>query len=120
MYLDESDSNFPEVTPLDKDYSQYFTKSGLYIKNRGGELIHVKIPSTDLAFQVGEALQIASNGFLQATPHCVQGVHIPNSQVARNTFACFMQPNVDEILKEDYKFSDFTKDVLNRHYNHDK
>ena len=49
-----------------------------------------------------------------ATPHLVRGSHYPN--MARNTFAVFMQPNTEDLLKPNYDFAAFSKDVLERHY----
>ena len=71
--------------------------AGLYIRSRDGELHHVKAPSTKhLLFQIGETSQIHSGGILQATPHAVRGVNVPN--VCRSTFACFMEPGWEEIM----------------------
>jgi isopenicillin N synthase-like dioxygenase len=67
-----------------------------------------------LAFQIGEASQIASGGFLVATPHLVRGSSYPN--LSRNTFAVFMQPNVNYKLTPELDFAEFTKQVLQRHY----
>eukprot|EP00804_Cyclotella_cryptica_P031191 CCRYP_019407-RA/>CCRYP_019407-RA protein AED:0.07 eAED:0.07 QI:216/1/1/1/0.5/0.4/5/431/365 len=47
--------------------------SGLYIKSRSGRLIHARLPSDSLAFQVGETMQVHTGGLLQATPHAVRG-----------------------------------------------
>lgn len=44
-------------------------QSGLYIKSRSGKLVHAKLPSDSLAFQIGETSQIHTGGMLQATPH---------------------------------------------------
>jgi isopenicillin N synthase-like dioxygenase len=67
-----------------------------------------------LAFQIGEAAQIASRGLLVATPHLVRGAAYPN--MARNTFAVFMHPNADDLLKPGYDFAAYSKDVWQRHY----
>jgi isopenicillin N synthase-like dioxygenase len=72
-------------------------QAGLYIRSRDGSLHHVKAPSTsDLLFQIGETSQIHSGGILQATPHAVKGVNVPN--VCRSTFACFMEPGWEELM----------------------
>lgn len=84
MYLDE---NGNEVDNTDPD-------AGLYIRNRKSQLIRVKIPKDNVAFQIGETAQVHSGGFLQATPHAVRGSKVPN--VSRNTFAVFMEPNWSE------------------------
>lgn len=82
---------------------------GLYIRNRKSQLIHVTIPASCVAFQIGETAQIHSGGLLQvllvinynytkchyiifqqATPHAVRGSTI--QKVSRETFAVFMEP----------------------------
>ena len=77
-------------------------------------MFQVHIPRDCLAFQMGEALEIASDGFLIATPHCVRGVR--DAGIARNTFAVFIQPPMKTLLKPGYTFDAFTQDVLKRHY----
>ena len=74
-------------------------KAGLYVKSRGGEVFKVSIPADHVGFQLGECSQIATGGVLRATPHCVHGV-APGKGVgiARNTFACFFQPQWDTLL----------------------
>jgi len=70
---------------------------GLYIKNRKGEEVKVAIPEDCIAFQIGESSQIHSGGLLVATPHYVKAPNIKlMGDVARNTFAVFMQPEWDE------------------------
>ena len=49
----------------------------------------VNIPTNCIAFQLGEAAQIASNDVFLATPHLVKGV--ARKGLARNTFAVFLQ-----------------------------
>ena len=50
--------------------------------------------------QVGEALQVHSGGLLRATPHYVRVAAGPAAAgVTRNTFAVFMQPDVDEPME---------------------
>jgi isopenicillin N synthase-like dioxygenase len=65
-------------------------------------IVQVAIPPCDVAFQVGEAWQIASGGMLRATPHCVRatpaGASKSAPRVSRNTFAVFMQPSVTASL----------------------
>jgi isopenicillin N synthase-like dioxygenase len=61
--------------------------SGLYIRTRGGELAQVKIPADCLAFQTGEALEVATGGKLRATPHAVRVGAAPGMEtVSRETF----------------------------------
>ncbi|GBE78406.1 Clavaminate synthase-like protein [Sparassis latifolia] len=95
-------------------------KSGLYIRTRGGDLTKVSIPVDCLAFQTGEALELATGGSLRATPHCVRvgagaGVEI----ISRETFAFFMQPDADQQITASETFGQFTKRVLDRHYKQD-
>jgi len=74
-------------------------KAGLYIKNRRGNVVQAFLPMDSIAFQVGEALQVASGGLFQATPHYVRSADGPEAaSISRNTFAVFMQPSVDEIM----------------------
>ena len=83
MYLD---ANGNEVDCPDPS-------AGLYIKSRRGDLVHVKLPPSVLAFQVGETTQIHTGGILQATPHAVRGCSGCNSTgVSRESFALFMEP----------------------------
>ncbi len=88
--------------------------SGLFIKNRAGDIVSVSIPSNCMAFQTGEALQIYTNGVIRATPHCVSSSKTLNMH-SRNTMALFMQPDSDFLLKENYTFKDFCKEVVKRH-----
>ena len=72
--------------------------SGLYIRTRGGDLTKVAIPADCLAFQTGEALELATSGKLRATPHCVRvGGGEGAETISRETFALFMQPNTDQM-----------------------
>ena len=67
MYLQETmDSSEPIVVTSPSP------SSGLYIHARGGELTKITIPTDCLAFQTGEALEVATGGKLAATPHCVR------------------------------------------------
>ncbi|KAG6837881.1 hypothetical protein H0H93_013034 [Arthromyces matolae] len=87
--LDEDPAVVPAPSPL----------SGLFIRTRGGDLTKVSIPPDCLAFQTGEALEVATGGKLRATPHCVRVGSSPNTQqVSRETFALFLQPNTDQHL----------------------
>ncbi|KXN81120.1 hypothetical protein AN958_06074 [Leucoagaricus sp. SymC.cos] len=92
--------------------------SGLYIRTRGGELTKVSIPVDCLAFQTGEALEVATGGKLRATPHCVRvgasGAYASN--ISRQTFALFMQPNTDKLLSPSKTFGQFSKEVFDEHY----
>jgi isopenicillin N synthase-like dioxygenase len=91
--------------------------SGLYIRTRGGELVKVSIPKDCLAFQTGEALEIATNGRLLATPHCVRvGEFTLAKEISRESFALFMQPNTNQYLSDGITFGQFSKKVFDRHY----
>ncbi|KAF8592019.1 Clavaminate synthase-like protein [Ramaria rubella] len=91
--------------------------SGLYIKTRGGELTKVSIPPNCLAFQTGEALEIATNGRLRATPHCVRvGSDSGAGKISRETFALFMQPDTEVNIGPHETFGSFSKRVFKEHY----
>ncbi|KAJ3164832.1 hypothetical protein HDU88_005044 [Geranomyces variabilis] len=129
MYVDESDpSNYVEVDALNATFNnsrmvENLQQSGLYIRNRNRDFVKVNIPKDCLAFQIGEAAQVASKGLLVATPHLVKGAGIPAGSglvIARNTFAVFMQPDVHHKLTPDQTFDQFTKEVMARHYVADK
>lgn len=92
-------------------------QSGLYIRTRGGDLIKVSIPPDCLAFQTGEALELATNGRLRATPHCVRVGSGPEAEyISRETFVLFMQPDIDVQIGSKDTFGSLTKRVLNEHY----
>jgi isopenicillin N synthase-like dioxygenase len=71
------------------------TKTGLFVQNRKGEIVRITYGPDDLAFQLGESLQIHSGGLLHATPHAVKFMDDVKENIARNTFALFMEPNMD-------------------------
>lgn len=108
MLVDEGSTPFEELVDFPSG------SAGLYIKDKQGTFVKVSIPADCLAFQIGEAAQVASRGLLVATPHLVRG--ISSTSVARNTFAVFMQPNVDEMLTEDMNYYEFSEQVFARHY----
>jgi isopenicillin N synthase-like dioxygenase len=89
MFIDESTPEFLEVDRTKPQVQSALSSAGLYIKSRGDKFIRAGIPPDCLAFQIGEAAQIASRGKLVATPHLVRGAAYP--YLARNTFAVFMQ-----------------------------
>lgn len=95
--------------------------SGLYIKTRGGDLTKVSIPQDCIAFQTGEALEVATGGALRATPHCVRVGSSPDAEkISRETFALFMQPNTDQYLSSSQTFGQFSKRIFDEHYESDK
>ncbi|KAK7064573.1 RIC1 domain-containing protein [Favolaschia claudopus] len=110
MYLRETESGLETVTSPSP-------ASGLYIWDRGGNLTKVSIPVDCLAFQTGEALEISTGNTLRATPHCVRvGVALGSHTVSRETFALFMQPDVDQSLSDSCTFGQFSKRVFDEHY----
>lgn len=91
--------------------------SGLYIRTRGGDLTKVSIPPDCLAFQTGEALELATTGSLRATPHCVRVGAGPGMEgVSRETFALFMQPDTNQQIAASETFGQFSKRVFEQHY----
>lgn len=86
VYIDEQGN---EATGLN------LNKTGLYIQARNGEVTRVTFGKEDLAFQIGETLQIHSGGLLHATPHAVKVMDDIPDNIARVTFALFMEPNMD-------------------------
>ena len=65
------------------------SNTGLFVKNRRGEMVRCAWGPEDLAFQLGETLQIHSGGLLHATPHAVLFMDDIEG-IARTTFALFM------------------------------
>ncbi|KAF9455010.1 Clavaminate synthase-like protein, partial [Macrolepiota fuliginosa MF-IS2] len=112
MFLRKESNGEPAVIPSPSP------SSGLYIRTRGGDLTKVLIPVDSLAFQTGEALELATGGKLRATPHCVRvgagGTDAAN--ISRETFALFMQPNTDQPLSPLKTFGQFSKEVFDEHY----
>ncbi|KAH8835928.1 Clavaminate synthase-like protein [Flagelloscypha sp. PMI_526] len=91
--------------------------SGLYIRSRGGDLTKVSIPQDCLAFQTGEALELATGKRLRATPHCVRvGATPAGAKISRETFVVFMQPNSDQKLNSEETFGQFSKRIFAEHY----
>ncbi|KAI0670203.1 Clavaminate synthase-like protein [Trametes maxima] len=111
MYLRREPAGEPSVVQSPSP------SSGLYIRTRGGTLTKVSIPADCLAFQTGEALELATAGKLRATPHCVRVGAAPDAErVSRETFALFMQPNVDQQLSATEDFGQFSKRIFDKHY----
>lgn len=111
MYLRREPSGEPSVVQSPSP------SSGLYIRTRGGALTKVSIPANCLAFQTGEALELATAGKLRATPHCVRvGAAKDAENISRETFALFMQPNVDQQLSATENFGQFSKRIFDEHY----
>jgi isopenicillin N synthase-like dioxygenase len=111
MYLKHSPNGVAEAVPSPSP------QSGLYIRSRGGALTKVSIPADCLAFQTGEALELATGGKLRATPHCVRvGASADGGLVSRETFALFMQPDTDRLVGPSETFGQFSKRIFNEHY----
>ena len=111
MYLRQETNAEPSIVPSPSP------SSGLYIRTRGGDLTKVTIPQDSIAFQTGEAFELATGGRLRATPHCVRvGASKDAERVSRETFALFMQPNTDAPLTPTVSFGQFSKRVFDEHY----
>ncbi|WVQ98714.1 hypothetical protein IAU59_005845 [Kwoniella sp. CBS 9459] len=114
MYLSnkDTDTEDPQVVPAPSD------TTGLWIYPRNSETaVKVSIPADCLAFQTGEALSLLTGGRLAATPHFVSGSTASSKPVSRETFAFFLQPDVNDVIGSDGEtFGAFTKRVLGRHY----
>jgi len=110
MFLRHVENGEPEIVSAP-------STSGLYIRTRGGNVVKVSIPKDCIAFQTGEALEIATNGHLLATPHCVAaGASLGSDTISRESFALFMQPDIDEYLSSSITFGAFSKRVFDEHY----
>ncbi|KAI0160826.1 hypothetical protein GGR57DRAFT_456366 [Xylariaceae sp. FL1272] len=86
--------------------------AGLWIKDRKGVPVQVKIPRDCIAFQTGEALERITNGKFKAVEHSVRGAYAKG--VARNTLAVFTQPNLeDEVdLEQHINFGEFARGII--------
>ena len=73
-------------------------RAGLYICNRAGQVVQATIPPGHIAYQLGQVMAIQSGGLLRATPHYVKAPAGGPPGISRNTFAVFMQPEVDVVL----------------------
>ncbi|KZT36037.1 Clavaminate synthase-like protein [Sistotremastrum suecicum HHB10207 ss-3] len=109
MYLAHNGTSAPIPVPSPSPVS------GLYIKTRGGQVVKASIPEDCLAFQTGEALQVATDGLLRATPHYVR-VGENSQNVSRETFALFMGPDTEQNISETETFGEFSKRKFDEHY----
>lgn len=116
MFLNESSE-----APLDELPTSPSPSSGLYIRDRHGQVHKVSIPRDCLAFQTGEALELITQGKFKAVPHFVKGVNMNecedrNAKIARNTLAVFTQPNLDEIvdIRTGLTFGEFARGVVKK------
>lgn len=129
MYFDTSDP--PQIVPNPSD------TTGLWIYPRESDTpVKVSIPEdclgrsshiytgyiqgvgwSKIAFQTGEALSLLTSHRLSATPHFVSGRSSSTVLFSRETFAFFLQPDVEDVIGENGEtFGQFTKQVLKRHY----
>lgn len=127
MFVDETaaadqilhpDTKQTVLPPLPELAASPDTKAGLYIQNRNGETVQVKIPRDCIAFQTGEALQRITEGKFKAVPHFVKGVRpgVGEGAIARNTLAVFTQPNLGELVdtKSGITFGEFARGVVEK------
>jgi len=111
MFLREEQNSEPTIVASPSP------KSGLYIRTRGGDLTKVTIPADCLAFQTGEALELATAQKLRATPHCVRVGSIESTDtISRETFVVFLQPNTDQRITSTESFGQFSKRIFDEHY----
>lgn len=111
MFLRREPSGLPTIVPSPSP------SSGLYIRTRGGDLTKVSIPPDCLAFQTGEALELATASKLRATPHCVRvGAGMDAEKISRETFALFMQPDTTQQISASETFGQFSKRIFDEHY----
>ena len=126
LHIDES-SSFPPITSalfpsLPTLVTSPDPSAGLYIRSRTSNVVKVDIPSDCLAFQTGEALQLITGGAFKAVPHFVRGPKVWAGQdrsinVARNTMAIFMQPNVNDVIERSsgMTFGEFANISVEKH-----
>ncbi|KAI1334106.1 hypothetical protein F5Y15DRAFT_409876 [Xylariaceae sp. FL0016] len=88
------------------------SQAGLWIKNRKGVPVQVKIPRDCIAFQTGETLERITGGKFKAVEHSVRGAYAKG--IARNTLAVFTQPNLeDEVdLDQHITFGEFARGII--------
>lgn len=122
MFVDETKTNarvpdfgdkIPESLPvLDELAQSPDPLSGLWIKDRKGESVQVKIPRDCIAFQTGETLERITRGKFKAVEHSVRGAFTKG--IARNTLAVFTQPNLEEEvdLDQHITFGEFARGII--------
>jgi hypothetical protein len=94
---EEEEEEPPIINPSPRPASPPDARAGLYVRTRSGRAARADIPADHLAFQVGQVAAIVSGGLLCATPHCVRAPcagATAGSDVSRETFAVFLQPDV--------------------------
>ncbi|KAI4865311.1 Clavaminate synthase-like protein [Hypoxylon rubiginosum] len=103
----------PELLPtLEELRRSPDPQAGLWIKDRKGVPVQVKIPRDCIAFQTGEALERITRGKFKAVEHSVRGAYAKG--IARNTLAVFTQPNLeDEVdLDQHISFGEFARGII--------
>jgi hypothetical protein len=129
MFIDETQN--PPVVPTIDSYSPKHLKplpellsspdpdAGLYIQSRTGKTVYLAIPKDCIAFQTGEALETITKGRLKAVPHYVKGVRpeVCAGNIARNTLAVFMQPNLEELVDTEMniKYGEFARSIVQKY-----
>jgi isopenicillin N synthase-like dioxygenase len=73
----------------------------------------------DILIFAGEALEVATEGRLIATPHYVRVGKRTTTAVSRETFALFMAPETDQALSTSETYGQFSKRIINSHYTAD-
>ena len=125
MYIDEAANppvvpspNGKSLPPLSPLLGPPDPSAGLYIHARDSDVVKVSIPSDNLAFQTGEALQLITKGKFRAVPHFVkaQGTTRPGMKVARNTLAVFTQPDLQDVVDKQagITFGELSREVMGR------
>ncbi|KAI1432164.1 hypothetical protein GGR50DRAFT_675676 [Xylaria sp. CBS 124048] len=125
MFIDELKTNvtlpklasgeLPETLPILEELSASpDPQAGLWIRDRKGVPVQVKIPRDCIAFQTGETLERITNGKFKAVEHSVRGAYAKG--IARNTLAVFTQPNLeDEVdLEHHVNFGEFARGIIAR------
>ncbi|KAI2641085.1 hypothetical protein GGS21DRAFT_502930 [Xylaria nigripes] len=125
MFIDEQKTNItlpsfergelPETLPtLEELPASPDPQAGLWIKDRKGVPVQVKIPKNCIAFQTGESLERITNGKFKAVEHSVRGAYAKG--IARNTLAVFTQPNLDDEvdLEQHINFGEFARGIIAR------
>lgn len=118
MFVDENPSTSDEGSRSDIKEMEACPDeaAGLYIHDRKGDLVQVKIPRNCIAFQTGEALQIVTKGNFKAVPHMVRGCRPSVAPgIARNTLAVFCQPSLNERIG-DKDFATYAKEIAQRNF----
>ncbi|ODQ64572.1 Clavaminate synthase-like protein [Nadsonia fulvescens var. elongata DSM 6958] len=113
MLVDEESESF-KSGKIEELVSNPDASSGLFIKNRLGNILKISFPKNCLAFQTGGALQAATFGEFKAVPHFVKASNTPN--ISRNTLAVFCQPSLHEIVGNEGNFATYTRKIINQNH----